>query len=78
MQIFIENFISKKKWGSMGSRSGGVWDLDLPPIKAISFGSTLLIASVGGLPISWEAWEITAAGKGATGTACNSFKSIFC
>lgn len=68
------NFLLKT---SKVRRNGGVWDLDLPPIRAILVGSILFAMLVGGFPISWTAWEITAVGRAVVGTALNYFKSIF-
>lgn len=58
-------------------RNGGVWDLDLPPIKAMSAGSIFFKEVLGGLPISWVTCEITAAGRGEVGTALISLRSSF-
>ena len=44
----------------------------------MSFGLTLFAIPVRGLPISWVACEITAAGRGVIGTAFSSFKRNFC
>jgi len=46
------------------NKNGGVWDLDLPPIREISVGSILSSKVLGGLPISWAACETTATGTG--------------
>jgi len=57
--------------------NGGLWDLDLPPIRAMSIGSILFAMIIGVLPISWVACEITVAGRGVVGTALSSLKSNF-
>lgn len=58
-------------------RNGGVWDLYLPPIRAISVGLILSNEVLRGLPISWAACEITTTGRGEVGTAFSSLSNNF-
>lgn len=59
-------------------RNGGAWDLDIPPIRAILIGSILSNEVLGGLPISWAAYDITVVGSGEVGTTFRSLRNIFC
>lgn len=58
-------------------RNGGIMDLDIPLIIAISVELVLSNEVVGGLPISWAACEITLAGRGEVGTTFNSLSNSF-
>ena len=58
---------------------GGVWELDLSPIKIALVGSIFSKEYLGCFPFPLEALDVTTVGKGDAGTTFNSLsKYLWC